>query len=386
MYTISNLQNQFFSLVRAGLWGNIPDENFFKEKINWDALYEVSKQQALLGIVLDGIDFLPGKIRPPRPLYLKWCAEVIEIEDANLKLDQEIINLTNLFEKNGIEMILLKGQGIARNYRKPEHRASGDIDIYTGKKFYDQVNKLLTIEGIPENKWESKHKVILWHDSIIENHQFIETLHSPIRNSYFQKIIENWVESGQNELIAINNKKISIPPVDFNVAYILVHAIVHLIHLGLGYRQLCDWTLLIHNKRNEINPKKVENILKKLGLLKACKVFEALAVNYLGLPKEDLILQYKPKDEKTAEFVMNDIWDNGNFGYSRERKRKKLKIAVISQFHTLFHKTKRAFSFFRIAPYEVLWLPFIKSINYISIRRWNAKHKKNNNTIPSSTY
>ena len=98
-------------------------------------LYQSAKVQALLGITFDGMQTLPQELRPKRELYLKWCNALLQIEENNHILNQEIAKVYTLYRANQIEPVLLKGQGVAQNYRNPLHRQCGDIDLAraTGK-------------------------------------------------------------------------------------------------------------------------------------------------------------------------------------------------------------------------------------------------------------
>ena len=61
---------------------------------------------------------------------------------ANLRLESVLAELVTLLRSHGIEGILLKGQGLARDYPVPHHRMCGDIDFYTGSD-YERNGKLI---------------------------------------------------------------------------------------------------------------------------------------------------------------------------------------------------------------------------------------------------
>lgn len=348
-------QLQFLDLLKSGLWNKKTDASLFRGNEDWNKIYTLSKQQAVLGIVLDGINKLPNDLRPPRQLYLKWCAEVLEIEDENIRLDKTISELFQLLEKNEISPILMKGQGIARNYPNPQHRSSGDIDIYVGKKYYDRVNNLLSLGGKQTEEWNSKHMGFVWHNALVENHRIMSQMNAPIANFNIQRTIEKWYKENKFETIVLEGQRVNLPPVDFDVVYILQHAVGHLMVYGVGLRQICDWILLLHNKQNVINKGSVFILLKKTGLIKSAKVFGALAVEYLGLPEKDLIVDYSKKDLEYAAFLLEDIWYNGNFGFSGERLKIRPNGWLKSRLVYLKSNLKRARELRKIVPEEARW-------------------------------
>lgn len=130
------MQRPFFSLVRSGLWGTAADASLFQSVTpdDWQELYRMAQSQALLALTFDGISTLPAELRPPRTLYLQWAANTARIEQANARLNRMVTELQSLYTGAGLHPVLLKGQGIAANYRNPLHRQCGDIDIYLGKK------------------------------------------------------------------------------------------------------------------------------------------------------------------------------------------------------------------------------------------------------------
>ena len=61
-----------------------------------------------------------------------------------------ISSLASVYAKDGIRMLLLKGYGCSLCYKKPEHRPTGDIDVYLfGKQNEadDLIEKKLGISG-----------------------------------------------------------------------------------------------------------------------------------------------------------------------------------------------------------------------------------------------
>lgn len=376
MDTINNLLGrvmtetkiEFFELLRSGLWGSSIDSKLFTKNTDWLLIYDLSKKQAVLGNVLDGINMLPPNLRPPRLLYIKWCAEVIQIEDENHKLNKEIIKLFKLLIDNGISPILMKGQGIASNYKNPFHRISGDIDVFTGKQNYDKANKLLSLEGKVLEKWSPIHLMFNWHGVSVENHRLLAKMASPINNLKLNKLIEEWFIPERLSDIEIEDYKITVPPIDFDVVFILLHAVIHLMGYGVGLRQIIDWTLLLYNKKDQIDSEVVKSLLKKLGLIKAARIFGVLAVKYIGLPKEYLIIPYSYSDEKLAEKLLDDIWHNGNFGFSGTRKRKLPKSWLLSRLFNFYYKSKRSLGLLQIVPGEAIWKPSRQILNFIDLR------------------
>ena len=361
-------KRQFYALLQAGLWGKTPDPHLFTGKIDWKKIYKYSRQQAVLANVLDGINLLADEMRPPRELYLKWCAEVLHIEDENKRLDKEVVNLFKMLKANGVQPVLMKGQGISRNYPDPLHRISGDIDIYIGKKDYEKVNKLLSIEGEAIDAWSPKHIAYEWHGVEVENHRLLAKLGAPAANQKLNRLVDEWFAPDKVERVEIEGYGIEVPPLDFNIMYLLLHSVVHLMGYGVGLRQICDWMMLIHKNKHLSDTSRAIDMFRQLGMLHALRVFEALGVKYLGMPQEDLLLPFKGSDEKTADILIEDIWYSGNFGTTGERTKKRKGNYVTKRLKNMYARTSRAYKLRKVAPGEAYWKPFTMIRNFVKSR------------------
>lgn len=105
---------------------------------------------------------------------------------------------------------------------------------------------------------------------------------------------------------------------------------------GIGLRQICDWACMLHAQRDLPGKEEIALLLKSFGLEKAARVFGALAVRYLGLSIEVLPIVYQQKDIQTADWLLNDVWQGGNFGQYDEERKKDQKV-IGKENGILFH-------------------------------------------------
>lgn len=354
---MTTLQKQFFALAQSGLWGADADPSLFDEHTDWKSLYRYGQKQTLLGVLFDGIQTLPAEKQPPRQLYLQWCNSVLQIEDYNRLLNRELANVYALYRANGIEPVLLKGQGVAQNYRNPLHRQCGDVDLYVGKKYYTLVNNLLSEEATNAREENYTHTNITWHGISVENHRILSSLSSPAAHRHFKKEIARWHSTKTFRNLEIGECKASVPPLTFDTAYILVHSVLHFLNEGIGLRQICDWACLLHAQREHIDRQEVKKLLRKWKLTKAARIFGVIAVNYLGLPAEDLPLDYTVKDLKSGEWLLNDIWQGGNFGKHDPNRKQRPKGYWRSKWFTFTRASKRCLELRTLVPAEAHWYP-----------------------------
>lgn len=362
------MQRPFFSLVRSGLWGTAADAGLFQSLTpdDWQELYRMAQSQALLALTFDGISTLPAPLRPPRPLYLQWTANTARIEQANARLNQMVTELQSLYTGAGLHPVLLKGQGIATNYRTPLHRQCGDIDIYLGKKDQPAANRLLLQQGAcVEGEASDKHASYDLRGVHIENHRIILRLNNPLANRRFRKLVEQWYPQG-----AETGLPMPVPPPTFNALYIFLHAFVHFLNSGIGLRQLCDWACLLSRRHRDIDGQALLTHLQDLGLLRAAQAFGYIAVSRLGLPANCLPIPLEDAKEP-GEKLLRDIFATGNFGQHDARIKPRPAGYWAGKWYTFCRATRRCNELRQFAPTEALWYPvtLIKGTVAIQINR-----------------
>ena len=146
---LSDNQQAFLALVRAGLWADAGGADSrsqgitesrnqgsteagsqgVTEAVDWEKVYQLAAEQSVLGLVLAGIEktnisCTDKTNRPPQGLLLQWIGEVQLIEQQNLAMNKFVAQLIESLRKESIYALLVKGQGIAQCYEKPMWRAS----------------------------------------------------------------------------------------------------------------------------------------------------------------------------------------------------------------------------------------------------------------------
>ena len=134
-------QQQFLELLRAGLWGRPADIGLFadKENVDWKAILRMAREQTVIVIVADGIETLPEELWPPRKAMLQLMMMRVRTQQMHQLLNSTLNLVTEALNAQGIPSVLLKGQGVAQNYRIPESRMCGDIDLYVGEENYKRA-------------------------------------------------------------------------------------------------------------------------------------------------------------------------------------------------------------------------------------------------------
>ena len=355
--TITVVQKQFLELLRAGLWGGCPDVTLFQGEVNWKAIFKIAREQAVQVLVADGLEALPEHLAPKKETIYKVAIRRTTNSLA-YKVQKSLINrITTLFNEEGIPSILLKGQGVAQNYQKPESRMCGDIDIYVGMDNFHKACEILRREGAEELIHQDEHESHIafdLDDKTIEVHKKSDVIRGRKLNDSFQKwtTIHLDAKLADGTLPKWNNDGtlINIPDPTYNAFYIIHHAVRHMLGEGIGLRHVCDWMIFLHTHQDQIDKEELKAKLAEYKMATAWGQFGALATKYLGFPEEHLLVPPINQNESKAELLLQHIFSTGNFGqYSKEKRDSKSRY-LKRKWHNFRFQMSRLFKLYRILP------------------------------------
>ena len=316
-------ENQFFALLRSGLWNEVPERVSFVGGTDWEALYRLSVEQTVVPLVTDGINLLSREFLPAaEPERLDpFLGDMMATAKRNRQLDSFIPKLFGALQ--GIPVVLVKGQSLAQDYPEPERRQPGDIDLLLLPASYEAAKDIL----LPKATKVEEEERDIWHQGMyfksveVEIHGSIGTLMSRKLDRQLAALLEQQFDGRPFPAVPVGGAEIPVPEADFNAVYIFVHFLQHYWSGGIGLRQLIDWMMFISVHKREIHPVVLEKRLEELGLLNVWKVFTGFVQEYLGCPVEKLPLAAKPDKKKNAR-IWAYIRRCGNFGKNMDRTRK----------------------------------------------------------------
>src|SRR5574344_280847 len=391
-------QHQFISLLKCGLWGTHPDPLQFA-KADWPAIVKMAKEQCVTALITDAMNELAANnVSIDKAILYKANFDAIRIAHQNVKLNTVLAEVTELLNANNIPSVLLKGQGVAQNYRKPEQRMSGDIDLYVGEANYKKAIDILQHSGnqevlqnpacVMQKPNETvKHYHMQYEDVQVELHKFANYLYNPIENRYFQRLTKRYLQnpacakhtsdilqhSGNQAVLqscgTTSKDTISqssgnqpflqnpacakqTPPPQFDAVFLFSHLFHHYLSGGIGLRQLCDWVRFLYVHKNEIDTTQLGTELKKTGLLRAWKIFGYIAVDTLGLPTD--FFPFYERREEQGEKVLERIYQGGNFGFYSEDKKNRPRSYIVGKIYSFLRMNIWYIKLMNIFPKDAL--------------------------------
>lgn len=348
----------FFALVRAGLWQTELENKYIEQDYDWfHSVIMPGYDQTVLGLVAEAS--LRCLFAQRECTERNVALQIIEqVKEASKKHNEVLLHVAQLFRSEGIEPILLKGQGIANYYKDPSLRQCGDIDIFVKAEDYSKAHTILseTREVGKKNKESDKHYAVVIEGIEVELHRFTERLCNPFANRKFQK----WTKEelwNNKENIVIDDVDISIPSVDYNLIYVFCHLWNHLEIAGIGLRQLCDFAMLIHENYSKADTILLEKKLREYNLLNAWQLVGAFIVTYLGLPCSEYPLYKDVSDKKIAD-LRDFVLRVGNFGQTPRNKfieSSFTKWKVIRPFYPIIYYCHHIIQIYPFVGANIIW-------------------------------
>lgn len=358
--------NTFFALLRSGLYGAPIRASELPESIDWKAVNTFAQRQAVLGIIIESVQFLPDHLRPSATVAARMSKFALSFISRNIVLDNTAAQLVTFLSHHDITGVLIKGQGVARYYRLPHMRQCGDIDFYVGKTLYDKALHVCTDEFVGDGGLQldnEQHSAFYINGVLIELHRLASRIYRPFCNRRFQQwVVDELEHSLSRRTFSVGGTDITLPSYDFDALFIFYHAWRHYVmEGGVGLRQLCDWAMIFHTRSNDIDHDKLLANIRRFGMTKGWKLFACIAVDRLGVSPDKMPL-YDPTCRKQSERVFRDIVAGGNFGhYTTNAGGPVLAKSVWDGLGKIGAATRNLVRFFPLIPAESLYIYF----NYV---------------------
>lgn len=315
-------QTQFLELLKAGLWGTAVDVDDFKpDSTDWRAVFELAKTQSVRGLVAEAVLSDP-KLSALHSEKTKAMLKSFVMSNlaAHTLLNSTLVQVVSTLYKAGVRSVLLKGQALARNYRVPELRTCGDIDIYVGSEGYlkacEVLGAIATWKEDVRPEDNVKHYDIRIGKTTVEIHRFSDVNAS----RYYDRIYQTYADEGLSlclREVDFSGTVVNTPADDFNAFYIFNHLWHHFMTSGIGLRQFCDWMLFLHAHKDDINRDKLKRIIEDMDMMGPWQAFGCVLVETLGMPADEFPFYDARKNRKVSKIVKR-VLTEGNFGHERE--------------------------------------------------------------------
>ena len=346
------VRETYLGWMRYALWGGNPPDPPVDDEV-----LSLADRQKTRGLIIDALLRDSGRKdahRAEQRLFL------FQTFNTHRMLDAALVRAVTVLRDAGIPAVLLKGQGVARNYPNPLLRECGDIDLYIGPDRLDDAVRALTPLAdrvIPET--DRKHRTLWIGEAKFELHRESMTPTSRRQARFYHSLETEGLSNGLFPL-DFDGVRVDTPECTFNALFLFYHAWDHFLSGGIGLRQLCDWALLLHAQQARIDRDRLGAMLDGMRLRRAWQLFGCIAVQDLGLPQESFPF-YDGRRLRMSRRVLQRILAEGNFGEGRGLRSERPKTYLADKAYWLGVHFRRFLETVRIAPRDA-WQTFREQI------------------------
>lgn len=330
----------------------------------WGTIYELARQQALLGVVFYGIQRNHAE-KPDKKLLLQWFTISERIKQGNENANRAAVKVRQFFQENGFRTCILKGQGNALSYFDPYIRTSGDIDVWVEggeEKVLEFARRYVAdskvcYHHIDFRKFDGVEAEVHYRPSFMTN-----LIHNRRMQRWFERVADE--QFGHEVELPGGVGKVCVPTAGFNRIYQMAHISMHVIKEGIGLRQLLDYYFVLQQGFTEEERRHDEQLLKDFGLYKIASAVMYVLKEILDMEPSMMIV---PANERLGKFLMDEILLAGNFGQYDKRVEHGQ-----GNFVKNVQRIKRDVRLVRYFPSECLWEPVFRWWHFF----WRLRHKK----------
>lgn len=346
--------NLFFELIQVAI-GNRSQLSSTPTMKEWEAIYDLSKKQALLGIAFSGIERLPLQQRPIIDLTYPWSEDVKAIEANNQQVRKRTAQLLRHLERDDFHAFVLKGQSYGQYYPSElqNRRTAGDIDVWLWPKEVKRNKENGKMESDQEtviryclNLLPNQHVCYIhvdfpvFSDIPVEAHFRPSFLCNPFKNRQLQQ----WYETQKQTVL-------SSDPTQFRRIFCELHLFKHLFETGFGMRQLLDYYILSKQQPEQ----------QSLPPFLSQQFHDALNQLVIYLFESDPGTPHSPE----CEFLLQEVLLGGNFGQYDPRIKHTSSATAFA-----WEKLKHNFRLLLHYPSEVCWEPLFRLYHWY----WRQKN------------
>ena len=327
----------------------------------WNEIYEMARQQSLLGIVFYGLQKSASN-SIEKSLLLQWFAVNEQIRQRNAVMYRQSARVSERLLQDGFRSCILKGQGNAMMYPDPYIRMSGDIDVWV-KGSRDDIMAYA-------RKYAPHAEARCYHvdfpvikDVPIELHFVPSVANNWMYRRRMNRYFERMQDLQCSNLVELPDGlgRIPMPTREFNIVYQLSHIMHHFFDEGIGLRQMMDYYYLVKSAPNSKMSGELDETLRYLGLRKFAGAVMYILKEVFGMEEKCLIV---PADEWRGRTLLEEILQGGNFGQHSG-------LTQHGMAAKYFLKIKRNMRFVRQYPAEALCEPVFRTWHFF----WRMRNR-----------
>ncbi len=343
----------FFFLLRAGLWTDDDSPLVGDLRLadsEWAEIHRLAREQSVTAIVLDGVLRLDDAQLPSRMLLLRWTAELDAIENINHRMNAALAALLQLFRRHGLHPVILKGQGVAAHYARPELRECGDIDLYFPHEGEQrEAEHIMYHYGYCTEHDAESATHFVWQGFLVELHTSLYDMKArcarrALSQSVWQKFQPFAVEGTEEQA--------SVPQAEACMALLSTHVLKHVLGRGIGLRQFCDLARIYRAFHSPEHLEALHTLYGQMHLTRWSTLLHAFLHERLGVPYDEMPVP-QPASPPDTDALLAIVLRGGNFGrYAKGKSNERSRNPLVRKARTLMAFAQNVPFALHYAPHE----------------------------------
>ncbi len=156
--SILNISDELLLYLVLLLRDDIPEKPSCSDH-DWFELIDALSAHGIIPLLYFKAGRLPPELKPPEKVLAKMRINFLESRTASLQMEQQLAEITAVFDKEGLEFIVLKGPSLAWSaFPDSSLRPSGDIDILVRPRDFVKGRQILHAIGYEslDNRFETQ--------------------------------------------------------------------------------------------------------------------------------------------------------------------------------------------------------------------------------------
>lgn len=275
---------------------------------DWDKVLSLAAEQGVLPVIIPLLTDLTFDDEASRMMLVEWYG-IAQCNQQDYELRKSIMReMANMFAKEGIDILFMKGVTLAQLYPNPAWRVFSDIDYYLFGKS-EQGIAILKQHGIENSAYYHHHTQASLNGVLLENHyDFVERVNHQcdiILDDALKTLAEKEGRSAKVSFLGdgITNAYVMTPTM--NAIFLMRHMSAHFVSETISLRMLYDWALFLKHYVKDVDWRLVTELYDKSGKTEFAGLIQYLLETKLCVEYSDCPVF--PFDEEKAEKLWHSI-------------------------------------------------------------------------------
>lgn len=281
------------------------------DECDWDRVFQQSSNHGVLPVIVQALEDLKtdGDTKL-NLLKVKWCGASLHNQQGYYQRLVVMKGLARMFEKEGIDIMFLKGASLAQLYPKPEWRVFSDVDYYLYGSSESGI-ELMTQHGIENVEYHHHHTQASLNGILIENHyDFVERINHKcdiLLDDALKELAQREGRSIRADFLGqdVSNAYLMTPTM--NAIFLMRHMSAHFVSETIPIRMLYDWALFLKKNASEVDWRYVLPLYEQSGMMRFAEIIMTILKTRLEFEcsKKIIILGEREEAEKVWSSIVN---------------------------------------------------------------------------------